>query len=172
MDRTPTNLITRPLSCGSKFRRKNGLGSGIKKLAILSISIGLNLVCALSVSPELILEEPLDVSLIEPVKTTETFRVTYYCGCEKCCGQWAAQRSRDSAIYGAYGRELVHGYSCASPLPNGTEVEIAGYGMVRVDDTTAQFIVDKYDSKIIDIYVDDCSIRPEGIQDYMEVIIK
>ena len=80
-------------------------------------------------------------------------------------------RDSEDPVYGAHGRELVPGYSCASPLPGGSEVEIVGYGKVRVDDTTAPFIVKKYDSKIIDIYVEDCSVRPEGLQDFMEVII-
>lgn len=98
----------------------------------------------------------------------ELYRITYYCGCRQCCGKWAT----DPPIIGAYGRELIDGYSCACPLPNGTEIEIKGYGTVRVDDTTSKKIVEKYNGKIIDIYVENHANKPEGIQDYMEVVIK
>lgn len=99
---------------------------------------------------------------------TETYRITYYCGCKSCCGKWATE----PPIIGAYGRELIDGYSCASPLPDGTEIEIKGYGTVRVDDTTAKWVVNKYNGKIIDIYVSDHSKKPEGISDYMEIVVK
>ena len=98
----------------------------------------------------------------------ELYRITYYCGCSQCCGKW----STEPPIVGAYGRELIDGYSCACPLPNGTEIEIKGYGTVRVDDTTSKKIVQKYNGKIIDIYVQDHTKKPEGIQDYMEILIK
>lgn len=98
----------------------------------------------------------------------ELYRITYYCGCKQCCGKW----STEPPIVGAYGRELIDGYSCACPLPNGTEIEIEGYGVVRVDDTTSKKIVEKYNGKIIDIYVTDHKNKPEGIKDYMEIRIK
>lgn len=111
------------------------------------------------------------VPLVEAIpeeEVTETYRITYYCGCKSCCGKW----STNPPIIGAYGRELIDGYSCASPLPDGTEIEIKGYGTVRVDDTTAKWVVNKYEGKIIDIYVSDHSKKPEGIQDYMEIVVK
>lgn len=111
---------------------------------------------------------PLVEAIPEEEEVTETYRITYYCGCKSCCGKW----STNPPIVGAYGRELIDGYSCASPLPDGTEIEIKGYGTVRVDDTTAKWVVNKYDGKIIDIYVSDHSKKPEGIQDYMEIVVK
>lgn len=99
---------------------------------------------------------------IEPVEETATiefedlgeYTLTAYCGCEKCCGERnrPVDENGDVIVKGAGGVELVEGVHCASPLPLGTVVEIEGFGAYEVQDRTAQFIVDRYDGKIIDIY--------------------
>lgn len=82
---------------------------------------------------------------------TEIYTITAYCSCEICCGQWAKNRP-DGIVYGAYGVELVPGYSVAAPLPYGTKLKIEGK-TYEVQDTTASWIVDRYAGRIIDIYV-------------------
>ena len=95
--------------------------------------------------PEVV-EEPEEVSMIEFVDLGE-YVITAYCGCEICCGDWSSY-----PVIGAGGVELIEGVHCASPLPLGTIVEIEGLGFYEVQDRTANWIVDKYDGKIIDIY--------------------
>ncbi len=82
-----------------------------------------------------------------------TFRITAYCSCKKCCGKWADNRP-NGIVYGASGAELVAGVSVASPLPFGTEIYIDGLGEYVVQDRLAQWVVDKYGDKLIDVYFD------------------
>lgn len=100
-------------------------------------------------------EEP---EVVESVETI-TYRVTAYCACEKCCGKWATQRPLDEngepIVFGALGTVLTPLYSCASPMPFGTMVELDGFGMVEVEDRTAKWVVEKYGENIIDIYMTD-----------------
>ena len=91
-------------------------------------------------------EEPEEVSMIEFVDLGE-YTITAYCGCEICCGDWSSY-----PVIGAGGIELIEGVHCASPLPLGTIVEIEGLGFYEVQDRTANWIVEKYNGKIIDIY--------------------
>ena len=87
----------------------------------------------------------------------EMYTVTAYCACEKCCGKWAANRPLDEngqpIVIGAGNVPLISGYSVASPLPMGTIVEFDGK-QYEVQDRTAQFVVDRYNGKIIDVYFD------------------
>ena len=103
-----------------------------------------------------------EVTEVTEVATTKvkptTYRVTAYCACSKCCGKYALNRPVDEngneIVYGASGTTLISGYSCASPLPFGTKIELEGYGTVKVQDRTATWIVDKYGKNVIDIYFD------------------
>lgn len=118
-------------------------------------------------------EESSEVSTIEE-ETTE-FRVTAYCACEICCGQWALNRPVDEfgkpIVIGAANKPLTTGVSCASPLPFGTEVDLDGYGTVVVEDRTAKWVVEKHGQNIIDIYFDDHeTARQFGLQ-YIEGVI-
>jgi hypothetical protein len=80
------------------------------------------------------------------------YTITAYCPCEICCGDWANQRP-NGIVYGAYGYELEEGVSVASPLPKGTKLKIEGLDSTyTVQDTTADWIVDRYDGRIIDVY--------------------
>ena len=98
--------------------------------------------------PEVALEveKPLEV-IVEP----ETYTITAYCSCSICCGKWA--KDRGEVVIGAWGKELIEDYSIASPLPFGTKVNIEGLGTYEVMDRTATWIADKYNGRIIDIYV-------------------
>lgn len=72
------------------------------------------------------------------------YYVTRYCSCRKCSGKWGTTS--------ASGRPLIVNYSCASPLPFGTIVEIEGYGRCEVVDRTSDRTVRNTGGKIIDIY--------------------
>ena len=110
---------------------------------------------------------------VEPVNLVYLgeFRVTAYCSCEICCGQWAENRP-DGIVYGASGEELVAGVSCASPLPFGTVLEIEGAGTYIVQDRTASWVVDKYGENIVDIYFDDHQAALEFGLQYRNVYMK
>ena len=100
-----------------------------------------------------------------------TYRITAYCSCEKCCGEWAKNRP-DGIVYGASGEELVAGISCASPLPFGTVVEIEGLGEYVVQDRTAAWVVEKYGEQQIDIYFDNHEAACEFGLKYLNVYLK
>lgn len=62
------------------------------------------------------------------------FKLTAYCSCEKCCGEWALNRPKDEngkdIVYGSTGAILVAGTSIAvdpSVIPYGSQVEINGH---------------------------------------------
>lgn len=62
------------------------------------------------------------------------FKLTAYCSCEKCCGEWALNRPKDEngkdIVYGSTGTILVAGTSIAvdpSIIPYGSQVEINGH---------------------------------------------
>lgn len=87
---------------------------------------------------------------------TRTFRVTAYCSCPKCCGEWAYNRDKDEngdeIVLGASGQRLVSGVSAAGTLPFGTKVNLDGFGEVVIQDRFAKWIVDKYGKNVIDLY--------------------
>ncbi len=93
----------------------------------------------------------------EPEETKKylgKYTVTAYCSCKKCCGKYAENRP-NGKVYGAYGVELKANHSVASSLPKGTEIEIDGIDGIRViEDKTANWIAEKYNNKIIDLYFD------------------
>lgn len=124
--------------------------------------------------------EETTVEIIEETTTANVtpieFRVTAYCSCDKCCGKWAYGRDRDlngeEIVRGASGNRLEVGVSCASPLPFGTEIELDDIGTVVVHDRTADWVVDKHGTNIIDVYVNDHSEASKfGVQ-YLEGVIK
>lgn len=91
----------------------------------------------------------------EPVKTLlGEWRITAYCGCEKCCGEWAKNRP-DGIVYGAAGVELTPGVSVAADLPFGTALEIEDLGDFIVEDRMAQWVVDRYNGETVDVYFSD-----------------
>lgn len=72
------------------------------------------------------------------------YYVTRYCSCRKCSGKWGTTS--------ASGKPLIVNYSCASPLPFGTVVEIEGYGRCEVVDRTDAEAARQTGGRIIDIY--------------------
>jgi len=106
-----------------------------------------------------IVQDVMEEVLPEPEPKYVEYRVTAYCSCAKCCGAWAKNRPLDEngnpIVVGSWGRELAAGYSAASPMAFGTKVDLEGFGVVEVQDRTADWIVDKHGENIIDIYMTD-----------------
>lgn len=78
------------------------------------------------VSVEVNNEKPTEVK--EQYISLGEFKLTAYCPCSKCCGQWANNRP-NGIVYGATGEELKEGYSIAvdpTVISYGTEVIING----------------------------------------------
>jgi 3D (Asp-Asp-Asp) domain-containing protein len=70
------------------------------------------------------------------------FKLTAYCSCEVCCGQWAIDRELDEngnpIIYTASGNIAQVNHTIAvdpSVLPFGSEVYIPGYGIFVAEDS-------------------------------------
>ena len=108
------------------------------------------------------LEDTTEDEVVEEVEEevtpadVRTFRVTAYCSCPKCCGEWAYNRDKDEngdeIVLGASGQRLVSGVSAAGTLPFGTKVNLDGFGEVVIQDRFAKWIVDKYGKNVIDLY--------------------
>lgn len=97
-------------------------------------------------------QEVQDVELTESaMESLGEYRITAYCPCEICCGIWAKNRL-NGIVVGAYGIELEQGVAIAAPFPAGTKLYIDGIGEYTVQDKLATWVVEKYDSKVIDIY--------------------
>lgn len=131
-------------------------------------------VVEIEIEPSVEIEEVVAEPEQEPVKIL--YRVTAYCSCEMCCGEWANKRPLDEngepIVVGSWGVELVDGYSAASPMAFGTQVELDGIGTVEVQDRTAQWVVDRFGENIIDIYMTDHITASEfGVQ-FIEGVIK
>jgi len=93
---------------------------------------------------------------------TQTFIVTAYCPCEKCCGRWADG-------YFATG-EKVGGLAIAAPkeIPFGTLIDVPGYGIAEVKDRGGSIKGNK-----IDVYFDEHEVAKKwGVQELKCKIIK
>lgn len=101
-------------------------------------------------------------------------RITAYCACEKCCGQWANNRP-NGIVYGASGEELISGVSVACSLPFGTKLKIDGFDQTFiVHDRTSNWVQEKYGGMTVDIYIDShegCYEFMEGMSDWANVYI-
>ena len=122
--------------------------------------------------PEIIVEEPVR-------RPHGSCRITAYCACEICCGEWAENRPTDAEgnpiVYGASGNVLTPGVSVACSLPYGTKLEIDGLpGTYVVEDRTAEWIQDKYNGMTVDIYMDShdaCYDLLSGMPEWMDVYV-
>lgn len=122
--------------------------------------------------PEIIVEEPVR-------RLHGSCRITAFCACSVCCGEWANNRPLDEngnpIVYGASGKELTPGVSVACSLPYGTKLEIDGLpGTYVVEDRTAEWIQDKYNGMTVDIYMpthEACYELQAGMPEWMDVYI-
>lgn len=121
-----------------------------------------------------------EISVEEPVRRLHgSCRITAYCPCEVCCGEWAKDRPLDAdgnpIVYGASGQVLTPGVSVACSLPYGTEIQIDGLpGTYIVQDRTAEWVQDKYAGMTVDIYMDShesCYELLAGKPEWMDVYI-
>ena len=84
-----------------------------------------------------------------PKAVSKSFKLTAYCSCEKCCGQYALNRP-NGVVYTASGNEAVSGRTVAvdpNVIPLGSTVVINGKEYIA-HDTGA------FRGNIIDIYFD------------------
>lgn len=106
---------------------------------------------------------------IKPLATKKTvkakkvylgkYTITAYCSCAKCCGKWALNRPKDEngkeIIYTASGEKAKSKYTIGTDwnyLPKGTKLKIKGVGTVKVQDKVADWVSERYNGKIIDLY--------------------
>ena len=80
-----------------------------------------------------------------------SYKITAFCPCAICCGEWAKNR-QDGIVVGAHGIELVEGVSVAAPFPKGTRLHIDGVGEYVVHDKPADWVLEENDHKLVDIY--------------------
>ena len=94
------------------------------------------------VDVEIVFEE--DLVVVEEERTKKKslgeFKLTAYCSCEKCCGEWALNRPKDEngndIVVGASGERLYQGKSVAvdpSVIPYGSVLYIDGKEYVAHD---------------------------------------
>lgn len=128
--------------------------------------------------------EPMPEVHVSEMETTTrrlhgSCRITAYCPCEICCGEWAKDRPVDEngnpIVYGASGQVLTPSVSVACSLPYGTEIQIDGLpGTYIVEDRTAEWVQDKYAGMTVDIYMDSheaCYELLAGMPEWMDVYV-
>jgi 3D (Asp-Asp-Asp) domain-containing protein len=96
---------------------------------------------------------------------SETWKVTSYCACQKCCG-------KTDAIT-ASGKKAQYGMVACNWLPFGTKVKIEGLGVFTVQDRGAKSLFGSKTNPIkhLDIYIPTHQqARQFGVQ-FREVII-
>lgn len=91
-----------------------------------------------------------EITHTENITFLGEYTITAYCSCEICCGKYALNRPR-GIVYGSSGEILQEGISVASNLPYGTEIIIAGEEYIN-QDKPADWIIEKYNGMIIDLY--------------------
>lgn len=86
------------------------------------------------------IEEPeivaTEYSSLETMENYGWFTVTYYCGCEKCCGKWSS--GNEAIATGALGTKLTAGYSLAvdkNLIPLGTKLYDIDGNEYKAEDT-------------------------------------
>lgn len=107
---------------------------------------------------EIIEEETPEMMIDEIPELDENylgkFKITYFCACSKCCGEYALNRPKDKngkdVVFTASGKKAVPWYTIAADtnvLPFGTKVVIDGAEYEVMDTGSA------VKGKVIDIYV-------------------
>lgn len=78
------------------------------------------------------------------------FTITAYCSCEICCGEWTGSQTASGAIPTS-NRTVGVDWSMISP---GTTIYIDEIGEYIVEDKLSEWVCERYDGMIIDIYFD------------------
>ena len=88
---------------------------------------------------------------LQNLSNSATFKVTYYCGCPKCCGSWSS--GSESVAYGCKGDKLVSNYSIA------TDPDVIPYGTLLYDSEGNSYMAQDTGSGVkgyhIDLFVGD-----------------
>lgn len=84
------------------------------------------------------------------------FTITGYCPCSKCCGKWAGSNTASGTVP-TPGKTIGTDWTTIAP---GTEVYIEGYGYRTVEDKPANWIIERYSGKIIDVF---CATHEEAL---------
>jgi len=92
----------------------------------------------------------------------DKYLITFYCSCEKCCGDNA-----DGIM--ASGRAVYNGSVACNIHDLGTELYIQDFGEFTVEDRGAKRLFDN--QKHVDIYVDDHELAKRLGRQWKEVII-
>lgn len=101
---------------------------------------------------EVIAEEEIDGSEHDPdFEYVGNFRITFYCGCEICNGEWTGQPTALGTTPSA-GRTVGTDWAM---LPAGTVIYIDGLGEYTVEDKVAGWVADEWNGWIIDVYCND-----------------
>lgn len=87
------------------------------------------------------------LAIASQVKAEELWKITAYCSCVKCCGK--------SDGITASGKPVKYGYIALNWLPFGTEVNIEGLGVFKVQDRGAKSLFGSKTNHIkhIDVYL-------------------
>lgn len=115
---------------------------------------------------EVIYEEPVyeEVYIEQPNNSGMTYlgayRVTFYCPCAQCCGQWAGYNSTASGVPPT----ANHTAACGSDIPFGTTLYVDGLGYYVCEDRGVG-------SGCIDIFVNDHSEIPEWGMGYLDTYL-
>ena len=112
-------------------------------------------------------DREVDTQAVKPVSLGK-FKLTSYCSCHLCCGEWAYNRP-DGIVYGAIGEELKENYSIAvdpNVIPYGTEVIINGK-VYKAQDCGGAIKGNR-----IDVYMNDHDDALEFGVKYAEVFVK
>jgi len=139
---------------------------GMKTASAIVLAMALVVASAVTIEPG---EKEEVCEIEEELISLGIWTITAYCGCEKCCGSWAVSRS--GPVRGAEGTELIPGRSAAAPLPFGT-ILIIGDNEYVVQDRTANWIVERYGGKIVDIYFETHEEAETWGKQQLEVFIK
>ena len=123
------------------------VGYIVDKLGLLII-FGYIIAVAITVTTPAEPKEPVDL----PEKTTYVylgeFTVTGYCPCKICCGEWTGSLT-------ASGTVPTPRRTCGADwntLTPGMVIHIDGIDEYVVEDKPADWVCDKYDGKVIDVY--------------------
>lgn len=114
--------------------------------------------------PHIVLEtEPMVEEPTYELISLGEFRVTAYCSCEICCGQWSKYNKTASGTTPEQGRTIAVD---KNQIPLGTEIVIDGHVYIAEDTGSA------IKKDCIDIYFNDHQVAKEfGVQ-YKQVFVR
>lgn len=106
----------------------------VNMLILILVAAAVNCSAAVHVSPQFAIVEQQRTYLGE-------YRVTFYCNCSSCCGEWAGSPTA-SGVYPT----ANHTCACGDDIPFGTQLYVQGLGHYICEDRGVG-------SGCIDIYV-------------------